>query len=507
MASCSTSRWVSTAPYAKLTVTETASTATTATLTYTLQYISDYPANASSRAYTVKINGSTVASGSYNIDGVTGTNTVKTGTVTISKGTSAKSIAFSVSFDFKLTWSGSYAGTLSASGSISVAAKTSYTVKYNANGGSGAPSAQTKWYGTALTLSTTKPTRSGYTFKGWATSSTATSATYSAGGSYTANAAATLYAVWAVNYKQPKISGMSVARCNSAGTADANGTYCLVKFSWSSYQAVTSVQIKFTTTALQTVTVSASGTSGSVSQIVGDGALSTANMYVITAYVGDGTTTVNCSRTLPGAVIPLSVKKNAAIAFGRRATTDGYAEFGFNAKFDNSKYIYGVTTTGTIKNVFQPQNGNNNTVIGYGNYENKSGSTNIYGYDVNIGVSNIASPALYKPYYSRGDSFSVTINTAGFVTNSGKEVWFTIPVTKPIIGAPTVTVSSTTGFILRQGSKYTHGSASGTSVSATYSPSIDSDLGITICATFSNTTDVTNNDAIGIKWNGTITFS
>ena len=132
MASCSTNRWVSTAPYVKLTVTETASTATTATLTYTLQYISDYAASAGSRAYSVKINGSTVASGSYNINGVTGTNTIKTGTVTINKGTSAKSIAFSVSFDFKIAWSGSYAGTLSASGSISVSAKTSYKVSYNA---------------------------------------------------------------------------------------------------------------------------------------------------------------------------------------------------------------------------------------------------------------------------------------------------------------------------------------------------------------------------------------
>ena len=71
-----------------------------------------------------------------------------------------------------------------------------YTVKYNANGGSGAPSSQTKTYGTALTLSSTKPTRTGYTFLGWSTSSSATSATYSAGGSYTANSATTLYAVW-----------------------------------------------------------------------------------------------------------------------------------------------------------------------------------------------------------------------------------------------------------------------------------------------------------------------
>ncbi len=74
-----------------------------------------------------------------------------------------------------------------------------YTVSYNANGGSGAPGSQTKTHGTALTLSSTRPTRSGYTFLGWATSSTATSAAYQPGGSFTTNANTTLYAVWKEN--------------------------------------------------------------------------------------------------------------------------------------------------------------------------------------------------------------------------------------------------------------------------------------------------------------------
>ncbi len=74
-----------------------------------------------------------------------------------------------------------------------------YTITYNANGGSGAPSSQKKEYGKTLTLSSTKPTRNGYTFLGWSTSSSATSATYSAGASYSANADVTLYAVWKAN--------------------------------------------------------------------------------------------------------------------------------------------------------------------------------------------------------------------------------------------------------------------------------------------------------------------
>lgn len=71
-----------------------------------------------------------------------------------------------------------------------------YNVSYNANGGSGAPSSQTKIQDENLTLSSSKPTKAHYVFKGWASSKTATSAQYQAGDRYTKNAKITLYAVW-----------------------------------------------------------------------------------------------------------------------------------------------------------------------------------------------------------------------------------------------------------------------------------------------------------------------
>ncbi|MBQ6266891.1 MAG: InlB B-repeat-containing protein [Clostridia bacterium] len=74
-----------------------------------------------------------------------------------------------------------------------------YEVKYNANGGSGAPDAQTKTHGTALTLSDQKPTRTGYTFTGWNTKSNGSGTGYAAGASYTANADAELFAQWKAN--------------------------------------------------------------------------------------------------------------------------------------------------------------------------------------------------------------------------------------------------------------------------------------------------------------------
>lgn len=44
-----------------------------------------------------------------------------------------------------------------------------YTIRYDANGGTGAPASQTKTYGVPLTLSEVKPMRAGYEFLGWST--------------------------------------------------------------------------------------------------------------------------------------------------------------------------------------------------------------------------------------------------------------------------------------------------------------------------------------------------
>ena len=74
--------------------------------------------------------------------------------------------------------------------------KIKYYVNYDANGGSGAPFEQWKYYDSTLVLRSGTPIRAGYTFKGWSTSSTATSVSYMPGGTYTANRDMTLYAVW-----------------------------------------------------------------------------------------------------------------------------------------------------------------------------------------------------------------------------------------------------------------------------------------------------------------------
>ena len=83
-----------------------------------------------------------------------------------------------------------------ASANITINARPSYSVSYNANGGSGAPGGQTKWYGENLTLQSGEPTRTNYVFKNWNTKADGSGTTYNKGATYTANAAITLYAQW-----------------------------------------------------------------------------------------------------------------------------------------------------------------------------------------------------------------------------------------------------------------------------------------------------------------------
>lgn len=152
-----------------------------------------------------------------------------------------------------------------------------------------------------------------------------------------------------------------------------------------------------------------------------------------------------------------------------------------------------------------------NTVVGYDGYNNENGNSHIYGNDISHYVAS-AGKVNYRPYYRAGDSIDFKVRAAGYVTNSGKNVVFTIPITKPVIGTPTAVATSGNGFVLRQGAKYTHGSdgASSPQVYAkptSYSVESNYNSGFVVTAVFDVTTNVTNNDAIGVYWDGTITLS
>ena len=118
--------------------------------------------------------------------------------------------------------SGTVTGTVSQT---LYASRRTYTLTYNANGGSGAPASTTQYYQHVFNLSTTVPTRTGYGFVGWATSSTATTRNYEAGASYTMGTDVTLYAVWkplAADITSVSFNGQTSSYTYTLNSVDVN---------------------------------------------------------------------------------------------------------------------------------------------------------------------------------------------------------------------------------------------------------------------------------------------
>lgn len=374
---------------------------------------------------------------------------------------------------------------------VTVPAWTSYTISYNANGGSGAPSSQTKWKDQALTLSSVKPTREGHAFLGWSTSSTATTATYSAGGSYTANAGATLYAVWKANtypvtfnanggtggpstqtktygttlklstskptkehynflgwgtaasattvaynpgdsyvlnapltlyaiwelaYVKPSIYNLTVSRCDSAGTKTDTGTSAIVEFEWKTTYDVAGIYIAWSRVGASSdeTNVEQFGTSDKVSVIIGNDELSLDSAYTIVVTVEDGSGTSSSTATLNGSVFPIdALAGGKGISFGKPAELGadeslggkGVAEFAYDAKFNEPVYgnVLGLNRLPSI-----PENSDLNNYLTTGCwaiYSNAVASTVKCG-DVLLGSDDAVPPARacrFEVYSSTGE--------------------------------------------------------------------------------------------------------
>ncbi len=434
MASCITEQWSnSTTPQVRLTVTESKIDGANSKLSWTLEYVAHgYAANTSvSKNYGVIIDGTTVKSGTYDISGKTGTSTIANGTVIRAKNATSRSVTFSVSFSFNMSWSGVMGYTKTASGSITIPAKDTYRIVYNPNGGSGAPSSQTKTYGVSLTLTTEKPTRTGYSFQGWAESTSgsvkyASGATYTAndsitlyavwkantysitynanggsgapssqtktygvsltlstvqptrsdyifkgwsitssgavsyssGATYTANSSVTLYAVWELAYFKPKISNVVCYRCDSNGDVKDDGTYAIVKFDWETCHAIDKHATEFGIIWYdnQDNNVGSTGEQESDSILkwkgtrvftIGGaegtgGALDPEITYTIRLYVRDVYLNVSPDEnkisgyvaTVSSICYPIDFKaEGKGVAFGKAAELEGVADFGYKARF------------------------------------------------------------------------------------------------------------------------------------------------------------------------------
>lgn len=241
-----------------------------------------------------------------------------------------------------------------------------YKVTYNANNGSGAPSEQTKTYGVALTLSSVIPTRTYYNFLGWSTSATATTATYKAGGSYTNNAAITLYAVWELAYVKPRINNLEINRCIAVDETyelSEEGTYALVEFDWATDKECQSIDIEWKSSTETTYanSVSIPGVisrySGKVVYPIGgdavsdeDKALLVSRTYTVRITVRDSANQTITNKIVSGSLYPIDVLLGGyGVSFGKSAELEDAVDFGWLI-YPRAGYMYPTLEAGADLN-------------------------------------------------------------------------------------------------------------------------------------------------------------
>ena len=96
-----------------------------------------------------------------------------------------------------------------------------FSLRYDANGGSGSLAGRTVRYGETVTLGSEEPTKEGSSFEGWAKTADAAAAEYQPGGSLTVTEETTLYAVW----KLKEFSLRYDANGGSGSIAEQTGRY------------------------------------------------------------------------------------------------------------------------------------------------------------------------------------------------------------------------------------------------------------------------------------------
>lgn len=197
---------------------------------------------------------------------------------------------------------------------------------------------------------------------------------------------------------------------------------------------------------------------------------------------------------------------------------------GVDIMLSNSNHLYGDN------HQLIGFNSNNNTVIGYGGYSAGVGQTNLYGNKLSFSVKTAG--VSYKPYFEAGDSITGEWYGSGFISSTSGSVYFTIPLSKPAIGNPSISVSSVDGLTIRQhkltftksGSvvttpntataanitgAYIYGSSSTSSVKpSSYTATLAGEGNyVRIIAKMSGTTNAVNNAPCGIHSSIKITFS
>ncbi len=312
-------------------------------------------------------------------------------------------------------------------------AKRTYTVTYNkGSNGTGTNTTDTKTHGTTLTLKGAIFTRTGYTQTGWNTNSSGSGGThYDLSGSYTSNAAVTLYPEWTPNtytitYKDQGGSAFSGTHASGAPTSHTYGTA-------TSLQTATKDGYTFggwfTTSACTGSAVTSLGATSYTATITLY-AKWTIKTYTITYNKGaNGTGTIASGTKTHGVDFTLSSSTFTRADYTQTgwSTTDGGAkayELGGTYTANSNITLYPYWTLSA-----SPQLASISNVTG------KTVNDTSFNATTTINNSQYASGTLTVT----ASSNSTSIITVGTVNKSGNDV--TIPLTVKGPGTATITVT------------------------------------------------------------------
>lgn len=210
---------------------------------------------------------------------------------------------------------------------------------------------------------------------------------------------------------------------------------------------------------------------------------------------GSNTVSGNCSVAI-GYSSDVSGKNSTAIGHYLKNISDNQLLIGKYNISSDYPFIIGNGSSDTERS-------NALTVDWDGNITGKS-LTSANALKLGFGSSNI-----FKPYFTKGDSITLTIYAVGYVTTGGKEVAMYVPLSRPIIAGGSVSVASVNGLTIRQNGKYLYSSSASNSVnpSSFRAAIVGSGCGVNIVATFGNTVNATVNDVCSITASIKITFS
>lgn len=284
-----------------------------------------------------------------------------------------------------------------------------YTITFDANGGSGEMDSQSFTYDAAQNLTANKFTRSGYTFAGWNTSSEGTGTSYANSASIKnltdePNGNITLYAQWAkavIILTQDELNTYSSPNNNYRYTLPS-GEYCVTEDLSIQYPIVINGEVNLYSNTEHTISLANGYSSDASSSWLSMIVISTAN-DTLTLGGGTGNLTIDGTNNLPSTLNYLVMSSGTFNLSDKVTITNGNVNYG-------AVYIGGGTFTMTGGSIEY----NNSKTEGYGAGIHVQGNPNQT-------TVNISGGSVYNNYYNTNTNQLASIcNKGGNVTILGE---------------------------------------------------------------------------------------